>query len=100
LAETAEGCRNNTLFALGCLSGKYIFHGLLDAAVIEAAALAACAANGLLREDGRLAVLATLHSGIARAKGDGLPALSERTPKQRKPVREHGLSGSTTEHRK
>jgi hypothetical protein len=100
LAETPEGARNNTLFALGCLFGKYVFHGLLYAAVIEAAALAACAANGLLREDGRLAVLATLHKGIERAKGDALPALRERPRKQRKPVREHGLSVSTMEHRK
>ncbi len=100
LAETPEGARNNTLFALGCLFGKYVFHGLLYAAVIEAAALAACAANGLLREEGRLAVLATLHKGIARAKGDALPALRERPRKQRKPVREHGLSVSTMEHRK
>ena len=100
LAETAEGGRNNTLFALGCVLGKYVFHGLLDVAVIEAEAFTACEANGLRRADGRLAVLATLHSGIARAKGDALPALRERTPKRRKPVREHGLSGSTMEHRK
>ena len=66
----------------------------LDAAVIEAAALAACQANGMRRADGRLAVLATLHSGIARAKGDALPALKERTFKRRKPARERGLSVS------
>jgi hypothetical protein len=98
LAETAEGARNNTLFALGCQLGKYVFHGLLDVAVIEAAALAACEANGMRRADGRLAVLATLHSGIARAKGDALPALKERTQKRRKPVREHELSISAMEH--
>jgi hypothetical protein len=98
LAETPEGARNNTLFALGCLFGKYVFHGLLDVAVIEAAAFAACEANGLRRADGRLAVLATLHSGLARAKGDALPALRERPWKQRKPVREHELSVSTMEH--
>ena len=100
LAETAEGGRNNTLFALGCVLGKYVIHGVLDAAVIEAAALAACEANGMRRADGRLAVLATLHSGIARAKGDALPALKERTFKRRKPARERGLSVTTMEHRK
>lgn len=102
LAETPEGGRNNTLFALGCVLGKYVIHGILEAAVIEAAALAACEANGLRREDGRLAVLATLHKGmgVARAKGDALPALKERTFKRRKPVREHGLSVSSKEHRK
>ena len=78
LASTAEGSRNNTLFALGAGLGRYVFHGLLSASAIEKAALAACEANGLLREDGRLAVLATLHKGIARAKGDALPVLAER----------------------
>ena len=100
LAETPEGGRNNTLFALGCVLGKYVFHGLLDVAVIEAAAFAACEANGLRRADGRLALAATLHSGLARAKGDALPVLKERTLKRRKPVREHELSVSTMEHQK
>jgi hypothetical protein len=31
-----------------------------------------------MREDGRLAVLATLHKGLARAKDDPLPVLAER----------------------
>lgn len=78
LASTAPGCRNNTLFALGAGLGRYVFHGVLPAADLEKAALAACETNGLLREDGRLAVLATLHSGIARAEGDALPQLAER----------------------
>ncbi len=90
LASTAEGNRNNELFSLGAGLGRYVFHGLLPAAVIEKDAIAACEANGLLREDGRLAVLATLHSGIARAKNDELPALVDREfnpkPKRKKPA--------------
>ncbi len=78
LASTAEGSRNNTLFALGAGLGRYVFHGLLSAGAFEKAAIAACEANGLLKEDGRLAVLATLHKGIARAKGDALPILKDR----------------------
>jgi hypothetical protein len=78
LASTAKGCRNNELFSLGAGLGKYVFHGLLPAAVIEEEAIAACGANGLLREDGRLAVLATLHKGLARARDDPLPILKER----------------------
>jgi Bifunctional DNA primase/polymerase, N-terminal len=78
LASTAEGCRNNELFSLGAGLGKYVFHGLLAAAVIEKTAIAACGVNGLLREDGRLAVLASLHKGLARAKADPLPLLKER----------------------
>ena len=57
----------------GLALGRYVFHGVLSASAFEKAALAACEANGLLQEDGRLAVLATLHKGIARAKGDALP---------------------------
>jgi hypothetical protein len=78
LASTAEGGRNNTLFTLAAGLGRYVFHGLLALGALEKAALAACEANGLLKEDGRLAVLATLHKGIARAKGDALPVLAER----------------------
>jgi len=78
LASTAEGSRNNGLFTLGAGLGRYVFHGLLPLSALEKAALAACEANGLRREDGRLAVLATLHSGIARAKGDALPILKDR----------------------
>ena len=78
LASTAEGGRNNELFSLGAGLGRYVFHGVLPAGALEKAALAACEANGLLREDGRLAVLATLHKGIARASGDALPQLTDR----------------------
>ena len=70
LASDAEGSRNNTLFALGVGLGTYVFHGLLSFNALEMAASTACVANGLLHEDGRLAVLATLHNGIARAKDD------------------------------
>ncbi len=78
LASTVEGGRNNTLFTLAAGLGRYVFHGLLPLSALEKAALAACEANGLLKEDGRLAVLATLHKGIARARGDALPVLAER----------------------
>jgi hypothetical protein len=79
LAETSEGGRNNTLFALAAGLGRYVFHGIMPYAALEAAALEACAANGLLKEDGRPAVLATLQKGLARAKDDPLPMLKERT---------------------
>jgi len=78
LAGVAEGGRNTALFALGAGLGRYVFHGLLAAGALESAAIAACGANGLLREDGRLAVLATLHKGLARAEHDPLPVLKER----------------------
>ena len=78
LADTGEGSRNNTLFSLGAGLGKFVHHGIVQLSTVEAAALAACLSNGLLREDGKLACLATLRSGIARAKDDELPALVDR----------------------
>jgi hypothetical protein len=78
LAAVAEGGRNNALYAFGAGLGRYVHHGVLTAGDIEQAALSACEANGLLREDGRLAVLATLHKGISRAAHDALPALKDR----------------------
>ncbi len=87
LASTAEGGRNNALFALGAGLGRYVFHGVLRLDALETAPIAACEANGLMREDGRLAVLATLHKGVARAKDDPLPVLKER----KSPCVGHGL---------
>lgn len=78
LARTSEGGRNNTLFALAAGLGRYVFHGIMPYATLEAAALEACAVNGLLKEDGRPAVLATLHKGLARSKDDPLPILKDR----------------------
>ncbi len=85
LASTAEGGRNNALFALGAGLGRYVLHGVLRLDALETAAIAACEANGLMREDGRLAVLATLHKGLARARDDPLPMLNERFEKRNSP---------------
>jgi hypothetical protein len=82
LAPTADGGRNNALFALGSGFGRYVFHGVLSLNAIQTAAIAACEANGLMREDGRLAVLATLHKGLARARDDPLLVLNERFEKR------------------
>ena len=78
LAATPEKGRNNALFSLGAGFGRYVFHGVIPAAELEAAALDACKRNGLLDDDSRPAVLATLHSGMSRAQDDPLPVLPER----------------------
>lgn len=78
LTAMVEGGRNKALFALGAGLGRFVFHGVLSLEALETAAVSACENNGLLREDGRLAVLATLHSGLARAKNDPLPQLKNR----------------------
>ena len=84
-ASTAEGGRNNALFALGAGLGRYVLHGVLRLDALETAAIAACEANGLMREDGRLAVLATLHKGLAQGRDDPLPMLNERFEKRNSP---------------
>ena len=78
LASTAEGDRNNWLFGMGAGLGRYAFQGIVKVETIEAAALAACLRNGLLKEDGRLSVLASLHSGLEKGRNDPLPVLRER----------------------
>ena len=40
--------------------------------------LDACERNGLVRDDGRQAVLATIESGLAKSAGDALPDLGAR----------------------
>ena len=82
LASTAEDGRNNALFAFGAGLGRYVFHGVLRLDAAETAAIAACEANGPKREDGRLAVLATLHKGVARAKDNPFAVLTERRAAQ------------------
>lgn len=78
LAQMGAGGRNSALFALAAGLGRYVWHGLLPFTALETAVLQACASNGLMKEDGRLAVLATLGKGLARAKGDPLPILRDR----------------------
>jgi hypothetical protein len=78
LAQTGAGGRNCALFALAAGLGRFIWHGILPFSAMEAAALHACAHNGLTKEDGRAAVLATLRQGLERAKNDPLPILQDR----------------------
>jgi hypothetical protein len=78
LARLAAGGRNNSLFAMAAGLGRYVHHGILPFRALESAVLQACAANGLMKEDGRLAVLATLQQGIERSKNDPLPILRDR----------------------
>jgi hypothetical protein len=67
--------RNLRLFGAGCTLGKFVRHKVLALAEVESALLAACEANGLVRDDGETQCRQTLTNGIKKARGDGLPAL-------------------------
>jgi hypothetical protein len=67
--------RNNALFAAACKVGRFAHHQVLTRREIEEALLAACAHNGLLRDDGINQCEATLASGMRKSKHDALPAL-------------------------
>lgn len=68
LAGTMQGGRNAALNVSACKLFGYVAAGRLSESVVEAALLDACARNGLLREDGERACLATIKSGAARGK--------------------------------
>ena len=70
--------RNNALLTAGCYLGKFVAYGLVSKDEVEAALIAACEKNGLLKEDGKRSVLATIRGGLRRAQGDPLPMLAER----------------------
>ena len=66
LAGTLQGGRNAALNVSACKLFGYVAAGRLSARMVEAALLDACARNGLLREDGERACMATIKSGAAR----------------------------------
>ncbi|MGA7325069.1 MAG: DUF3987 domain-containing protein [Rhodomicrobium sp.] len=70
--------RNNAVFSAACYLGKFEVHGVLPKGEIERQLIAACEKNGLLKEDGRASVFATIRSGFTRAKNDPLPVLPDR----------------------
>ncbi len=67
--------RNQAAFRLVCRVGRWTHHGILPRDRLTADVLDACERNGLVREDGRRAVLATIASGLAKSAADALPDL-------------------------
>jgi hypothetical protein len=78
LAATVQGGRHVKLLAEARKLGRYVHHGVLQAAEIADQLSSACKANNLWRDDGGLAVRRTIMDGIKYAAGDGLPILTER----------------------
>jgi hypothetical protein len=61
-----------------CRVGRWSHHGIITPDRLTADVLDACERNGLVRDDGRKAVLATIASGLARSAADTLPELGAR----------------------
>jgi hypothetical protein len=70
--------RNQAAFRLVCRVGRWAHHGIITPDRLTADVLDACERNGLVRDDGRKAVLATIASGLARSAADTLPELGAR----------------------
>ena len=78
LASMGEGGRNDFTFRAACYLGKWERHGVFPQGEIERELLSACETNGLLKEDGRAGVVATIRNGLRWAKNDPLPLLEDR----------------------
>jgi hypothetical protein len=70
--------RNQAAFNLVCLVGRWVHHEIISRDHLISAVFEACERNGLVSEDGRDAVLATINSALARSAGDVLPDLGSR----------------------
>ena len=78
LASMSSGGRNLELFNAACKLGRYVHHRVLAECEFESELMAACSSNGLFREDGQRNCLATIRSGLAKSRNDGLPVLENR----------------------
>jgi hypothetical protein len=74
-AMASNSGRNKSVFRLVCRVGRWAHHGIISRDRLTADVLAACEANGLVRDDGHRAVLATIASGLTRSVNDPLPDL-------------------------
>ncbi len=78
LAGMSKPGRNDAVFRIGCLLGRWVWHGILRAEDLESAVKSACEMNGLTADNTWKDVLNTLNDGLARAANDSLPILTER----------------------
>jgi hypothetical protein len=78
LGAVQAGGRNQALFAAACKLGWAVHHRVVGLGDFEGALLGGCERNGLVKEEGRSACLATIRSGLHRAANDPPPMLEER----------------------
>jgi hypothetical protein len=67
--------RNHAAFRLVCRVGRWTHHAIIPRDKLISDVLDACEHNGLVRDDGRRAVLATIASGLDKSAADTLPDL-------------------------
>jgi putative DNA primase/helicase len=77
LAGMTSG-RNTAAYKLACGIGCFVHNRILDESEVQAAILDACRQNGYIKEEGQRAVVATIRSGLNRARNDALPELQDR----------------------
>ena len=70
--------RNDQAFRLVCAVARFAHHCIVPKDMIVNAIMDACEANGLMKEDGRRSVEATIQSGFHAARNDPLPDLEDR----------------------
>ena len=86
LAATMAGGRNNALNAAAFSLGQLVAGGCLSESDVRVALVAACQANGLLKQDGRRAVDATISSGLRAGKQN------PRGPEDDPTIADHGAA--------
>ena len=74
-AMASNSGRNQSAFRLVCRVGRWAHHGIVSYDRLISDIFDACKHNGLVRDDGRRAVLATIESALAKSAGDPLPDL-------------------------
>jgi hypothetical protein len=74
LASTSRG-RNNALFCAAAALGTFVHNRIVSEYAVLSALMHASRRNGYITKDGEPAALATIHSGLAKARCDRLPDL-------------------------
>ncbi len=78
LACLREPGRNGALFKAAARWGKYVHHAIISTDELQIPLLDACNANGLIKNDGRRNCVATIQTGMEKARGDMLEDLPQR----------------------
>jgi Bifunctional DNA primase/polymerase, N-terminal len=68
--------RNAKVYHVTCRLGRWMHHGIIASDELAGRIVQACEHNGLIEDDGRSSVLATINSGLRRSAGDCLPGLA------------------------
>ena len=67
--------RNPKAYRIACRMGRWVHHTIITRDELACAIVQACVHNGLIRDDGRTSVLASINSGLGKSAEDRLPDL-------------------------